>query len=94
MAIQHWKNRSLKDLSEIIDGVLYKEEWKYIPEYEGLYQISSFGRIKSFPKQWNFDRLFIMKLKKDKDKYLTIYVCKNGEREIKKSSSNCSIIMV
>lgn len=29
-----------------------KEEWKDIKGYEGLYQISNFGRIKSL-KKWN-----------------------------------------
>ena len=29
-----------------------KEEWKDIPEYEGLYQVSNLGRIKSLTK-WN-----------------------------------------
>ena len=27
-----------------------KEEWKYIPNYEGRYQVSSLGRVKSLPR--------------------------------------------
>ena len=27
-----------------------KEIWKDIPNYEGLYQISNFGRVKSLPR--------------------------------------------
>lgn len=30
-----------------------KEEiWKDIPDYEGLYQVSNLGRVKSLPKEW------------------------------------------
>lgn len=29
-----------------------QEEWKDIKNYEGLYQVSNFGRIKSMPKKW------------------------------------------
>lgn len=28
----------------------YKEEWRDIPDYEGLYQVSCFGRVKSLPR--------------------------------------------
>lgn len=30
-----------------------KEIWKDIEGYEGLYQISNLGRVKSMPKEWN-----------------------------------------
>jgi hypothetical protein len=29
-----------------------EEIWKDIPEYEGLYQVSNLGNIKSLPKEW------------------------------------------
>jgi hypothetical protein len=29
-----------------------EEIWKDIPDYEGLYQVSNLGRVKSLPKQW------------------------------------------
>jgi hypothetical protein len=29
-----------------------KEIWKDIPDYEGLYQVSNLGRVKSLPKEW------------------------------------------
>jgi hypothetical protein len=29
-----------------------KEIWKDIPEYEGLYQVSNLGNVKSLPKKW------------------------------------------
>lgn len=28
------------------------EEWKDIKDYEGLYQVSNFGRVRSLPKEW------------------------------------------
>jgi hypothetical protein len=30
-----------------------EEIWKDIPDYEGLYQVSNLGRVKSLPKEWN-----------------------------------------
>lgn len=46
--IEHWKNTSLENISEIIDGVLQVEEWLPINvEYFcNGYLISTFGRIK------------------------------------------------
>jgi hypothetical protein len=29
-----------------------EEIWKDVPDYEGLYQVSNFGRVKSLPKEW------------------------------------------
>jgi hypothetical protein len=42
----HFKNVSLADLVEIIDGIEYKEEWRPVSRFVGLYEVSSFGRIK------------------------------------------------
>lgn len=47
MTIEHYKNFSLENITEEIDGVLYTEEWRPIRGYEGEYEISSFGRVKS-----------------------------------------------
>jgi hypothetical protein len=33
-----------------------EEIWKDIPEYEGLYQVSNLGRVKSLPKEWTIGR--------------------------------------
>ena len=49
------------------------EEWKDIEEYEGLYQVSNLGRVKSL--YWNNER--IMKTAKDKDGYLLVNLYKN-----------------
>lgn len=65
-----------------------KEEWKDIEGYEGLYQISNFGRIKSFDrevKQWNGFKTInvlykgkIIKLKKTNRGYLRVSLSKKG----------------
>jgi len=49
--MEHYKNLSLENIVEEIDGVVYTEEWKDIQGYEGYYQVSSFGRIKSLARQ-------------------------------------------
>lgn len=46
--MEHHKNFSLENITETIKGISYVEEWRDIIEYENRYQISSFGRIKSF----------------------------------------------
>lgn len=52
--MEFYKNYSLEDLTIIYGGVEYKEEWKDIIGYEGLYKISSFGRVKSMERQTGF----------------------------------------
>jgi len=41
----------METLSKIYKGVNYTEEWKPIKGYEGIYEISSFGRVKSLDRQ-------------------------------------------
>lgn len=48
--MEYWKITSLENLQEIYEGVLYIEEWRPIPGYEGIYEVSSFGRVKSLPR--------------------------------------------
>lgn len=48
--MEHYKNRSLENISEVIDGVLVTEMWKDIKDCEGYYMISSFGRVKSLAR--------------------------------------------
>lgn len=54
------------------------EVWKDILGYEGLYQISDKGRVKSL---W-FGKELILKPLKDGWGYLFIYLCKNRERKM------------
>ena len=57
------------------------EIWKDIKYYEWLYQISSLGRVKSFPKIWRWAHNGkILKLDKNKYWYLRICLCKDWKR--------------
>lgn len=33
------------------EGELITEEWRAVPDYEGLYEVSSFGRVKSLDRE-------------------------------------------
>lgn len=48
------------------------EVWKYIKGYEGLYQISNLGRVKSLKRN------ILLKKKKEKTGYNSVYLFKNG----------------
>lgn len=54
-----------------------KEVWKDITGYEGLYQISNLGRVKSF---WNTKEKILMNLK-DNFGYLKVCLCKDGKKK-------------
>lgn len=62
-----------------------KEVWKPIEGYEGLYDISNLGRVKSLPKQ-SGSRLninsTIMRLGSDKNGYSVISLSKNGKYKL------------
>jgi hypothetical protein len=45
--MEHYKNLSLENIVEEIDGVVVIEKWININGYEGDYMISTFGRVKS-----------------------------------------------
>lgn len=49
------------------------EIWKDIPDYEGIYQVSNLGRVKSFKR----NKEIILKLCKDKEGYLHVSLYKN-----------------
>lgn len=54
------------------------EEWKWIEGYEGLYQISNLGRLKSFHRNKTVGE--ILSIKNSKGWYLTIPLRGNGVR--------------
>jgi len=54
-----------------------KEIWKPIKNYEGLYEISNFGRTKSLPKSTS-KSIFIMKTNTINSGYFNMRLCKNG----------------
>lgn len=53
-----------------------QEVWKDIKKYEGLYQVSNLGRIKSLPRNTAHERIRIPR--KDRGDYLYIGLCKDG----------------
>ena len=62
-----------------------REEWKDIEGYEGLYQISNKGRVKSLiPSNRSKNGKFILKLTKVKNFYYTVTLYKNGASSSKK----------
>jgi hypothetical protein len=68
-----YQNKDLKNLSIEIDGVRYLEDWKPVNDFELLYEVSSFGRIKSLSKYWcngNYKEDTIMYLHRDKKGYI------------------------
>lgn len=54
------------------------EQWRSVKGYEGLYEVSNLGRIKSLCARTN-TRILIRKPVPDKDGYLTICLKKNGK---------------
>ena len=57
-----------------------EEIWKDIPNYEGLYQASNLGRIKSFPRRYSRNKTeIIMKQRFNHKGYLQLSLCKNGK---------------
>lgn len=65
-----------------------KEEWRYIVDYEGLYQVSNYGRIKSLARKTNNqfgkeDRILSPGWFNNSGgkKYLFVYLCKDGKHK-------------
>ena len=59
------------------------EIWKDIPEYEGLYQVSNFGNVKSLARR-NKNRVNqekLMKLKLNSSGYYQVWLCKNNHNK-------------
>jgi hypothetical protein len=57
------------------------EIWKDVPDYEGLYQVSNLGRVKSF----FYNKESILKGVIDGNGYLKVNLCKNSK------AKNCNI---
>jgi len=67
-----FENLNLQDLEN--------EIWKDIVDYDGDYQVSNFGRIKSL----KFKNEKILRQNKDNKEYLFINLCKNGKYKPKR----------
>ena len=57
------------------------EEWRDIEGYEGLYQVSNLGRVKSLRDKNNKKRELILKPKTMRNGYLKVDLCKNGKQK-------------
>src|SRR5688500_6879632 len=68
------------------------EEWRDIPGWEGLYQVSSLGRVQSLTKtihaisRWGTPQVYeregrVLKLKVDKDGYLSCHLVHDGKNQ-------------
>lgn len=53
------------------------EEWRTICGYEGLYQVSNYGKVKSL----KYDKEKILKFGKKKNGYLFVILCKEGKKK-------------
>jgi NUMOD4 motif/HNH endonuclease/AP2 domain len=83
-------------LRPLIGGVFYfmktqEEIWKDIPNYEGLYQVSNLGNVKSLPKEWFSGNNTIrkhegkfLKFKSYNGNYCKVTLHKNAKRKIYK----------
>lgn len=56
-----------------------EEIWKDVVGYEGIYQVSNLGRIKTLNYYGKTNREEIMKFSKRKDGYLGVHLSKNGK---------------
>ena len=57
-----------------------EEVWKDIVGYEGLYQVSNLGRVKSLNYK-HTKKEGVLAFKRHKSGYLTVMLCKNGENK-------------
>lgn len=66
---------------------MQKEIWKPVNNYEGLYEVSNFGRVKSLPKEWTAGwngikrrhEGFLLKPHRGRDGYLSVSLSKDGK---------------
>jgi hypothetical protein len=61
------------------------EEWKDIPQYEGLYQASNLGRVKTFPRKGSSHKEMILKPFENHNGYLEITLWKHNKNKLWKS---------
>jgi len=82
--MEHYQNFSLENLTEEFEGIIYTEEWKDIKGYEGYYQVSSFGRVKSLAKTWSVGIKLdtILKSGWDKQGYRKVAFCVDKVKKI------------
>lgn len=78
--MEYYKNFDLENIIYINDeGIECVEQWKDMPNFGGVYQVSDLGRVKSFAIH-NGTKSRIIKQSKSKKGYLRIIVYKNKKR--------------
>ncbi len=82
--MEYYKNHSLVNLEEIHEGELYTEGWMPIAGYEGIYEVSTFGRIKALGYGKGPSRLKIKSQCFNGDGYLIVCFYKNGIKKMPK----------
>ena len=60
------------------EGNIMTENWKEIAGYEGLYEVSDLGRVKSF---WHGKEKILNPLKNNNG-YLSVILCKDGQKKM------------
>lgn len=79
---EYYKNFSLENLPYInLEGLVCWEEFRDVPDYEGLYQISDLGRVKIL-KYRRPDLKRIMKLTAHNTGYCVVSLCKNTTHKV------------
>ena len=67
-------------MNNVIEHTLKQEEWKPIPGYEGKYDISNYGRVKSYQLDSNGK---ILSPGKDGSGYCFVNLCKDGKAKLR-----------
>lgn len=79
--MEHYKNLDLSDIIYVNnEGIECVEQWKDVPEYEGIYQVSDLGRVKSLKGKLSKEP-YILKQSApihSKRKYLCLNLYKKG----------------
>lgn len=83
--MKHFENFDLSNIVEEINGIVYTEQWKDIKGYEGIYQISDFGRVKSLAKAWSVGKKgdTILKSGSHKQGYRNVTLCVDKVKSVK-----------
>lgn len=58
-----------------------KEQWRPIKGYEALYEISSFGRVRSLPRNGTIKAIRVMKLSLKKSGYVDVILTKGNSKK-------------
>jgi hypothetical protein len=89
--IEYYKNLSLESLFYVNEnGLVCQEEWRDVPEWEGYYQVSDLGRIKSF----SFNKTKILKGGFNRGGYLIFVFCVQQKRKTVKAHQLVAMVFM